>query len=515
MILRRGGVPGTACFLLVALAACAQKTDPKGQCLAMSSADFPGTMISSTTVVTDREDLPGFCQIQGTIDPNIGFEARFPVENWNGKYYQAGCGGYCGGVFADKPGFSNSINEALKLGFATITTDNGHSAGGGDPSWAKGNPEAVEVYAHKGIALTHSAGTRMVRSFFSTEPRRKYFGGCSNGGRMAAMAAQRYPTLFDGILGGGGVLHLSYSGGVYGSWIVQANTLADGQRILNEKNFGSKLPALERAVREQCDATDGSEDGVISQPRNCAVDIMALPSCEGENTDECFTSTEKSVLAKWYQGPRNSAGEQLFPGAPPGGERFLGYWFLDTDDRIKIGNQLGGGYAKYLGFPEGTHDAYTALEFDFDRDPQRLAVTGKLLDATDPDLTEFQESGGKYLMWHGWADPLVLPDQSLRYYESVAKHMGGVDEIQSFFRLFMIPGQGHCWEMPADVPDRFDPITALDNWVENGVAPTKLPAHALNAETAVVDKAVLCPHPATAINLAAGDTIEDVQCSSD
>jgi feruloyl esterase len=93
--------------------------------------------------------------------------------------------------------------------------------------------------------------------------------------------------------------------------------------------------------------------------------------------------------------------------------------------------------------------------------------------------------------------------------------MGGVDEIQSFFRLFMIPGQGHCWEMPADVPDRFDPITALDNWVENGVAPTKLPAHALNAETAVVDKAVLCPHPATAINLAAGDTIEDVQCSSD
>jgi hypothetical protein len=106
---------------------------------------------------------------------------------------------------------------------------------------------------------------------------------------------------------------------------------------------------------------------------------MALPSCEGENTDECFTSTEKSVLAKWYQGPRNSAGEQLFPGTPPGGERFLGYWFLDTDDRIKIGNQLGGGYAKYLGFPEGTHDAYTALEFDFDRDPQRLAVTGKLL----------------------------------------------------------------------------------------------------------------------------------------
>jgi feruloyl esterase len=118
-------------------------------------------------------------------------------------------------------------------------------------------------------------------------------------------------------------------------------------------------------------------------------------------------------------------------------------------------------------------------------------------------------------MWHGWADPLVLPDQSLRYYESVAKHMGGIDAIQSFYRLFMIPGQGHCWEMPADVPDRFDPITALDDWVETGVAPTKLPARALNVETAVVDEAVLCPHPATAINLAAGETIDEVQCTSE
>jgi len=515
MKLRRRGVLGAACLSLVALNSCAQKTDVAGQCLAMSSADVPGTTISSTAIVTDREDLPGFCQIQGTIDPDITFEARFPLADWNGKYYQSGCGGYCGTVMPDKVGFSNTINEALRRGYAAITTDNGHKGGMGEAAWAKDNPVAVDVYAQRGIQLTHDAGTKLTEFFYEMAASREYFSGCSNGGRMAAIAAQRYPTLFDGILGGGGVLNLSYSGGVYGSWVVVSNTDDDGKRILTQRNFAEKLPALEQAVIEQCDATDGGEDGVIGLPRRCDVDVTSLPACGEETTSECFTDAEKSVLEKWYQGPRNSAGEQLFPGMPAGSERFWLVWFLDREDRIAGGNQLGGRYAKYLGFPEGTSDDYTALDFDFDVDPQRLAATGKLLNALDPDLREFRDAGGKYLMWHGWADPLVLPDQSLSYYESVAEHMGGIDEISSFYRLFMIPGQGHCWEIPADVPDRFDPITALDKWVETGKPPEKIPAHALNPESAIVTDAVLCPHPATAINLAAGETIDEVQCTSE
>jgi len=508
-----GGAFGTAGLSLLLLNACAQTVDLEARCLAMTSEHFPGAVIGATAVVKDRDDLPGFCQLQGTIDPNITFEARFPLTDWNGKYLQSGCGGYCGMVMPDKPGFSNTINEALKRGYAAITTDNGHKGGMGEAAWAKNNPIAVDVYAQRGIQLTHDAGTQLTKTFYKTAPTREYFSGCSNGGRMAAITAQRYPTLFDGILGGGGVLNLSYSGGVYGSWVVASNTDEDGKRILTQQNFAGKLPALEQAVIEQCDATDGRTDSVIGLPRRCDVDVAALPACGDQTNSKCFTHTEKAVLEKWYQGPRNSAGDQLFPGMPAGSERFWLVWFLDSEDRIAGGNQLGGRYAKYLGFPEGTPDDYTALDFDFDEDPQRLAATGKLLDALDPDLTEFRDAGGKYLMWHGWADPLVLPDQSLDYYESVAEQMGGIDAIKSFHRLFMIPGQGHCWEMPADVPDRFDPITALDNWVETGKPPEKIPAHALNRESAIVTDAVLCPHPATAINLAAGDTIDDVQCT--
>lgn len=513
MRLRIGGAIGAACLL--ALSACDRKLDSQAQCEAMSSEHLPGVTLSTAAVVTNREDLPGFCQIQGRIDPSIGFEARFPLADWNGKYYQSGCGGYCGMVLPDKPGFSNSINEALKQGYASITTDAGHTASIGDPSWAKDNSQAVELYGHRAIPLTHQAGISLVNAFYGTLPSREYFSGCSNGGRMAAIAAQRYPELFDGILGGAGVLNLSQSGGIYGSWVVQSNTDEQGNRMLTRENFGAKIPLLEKEVVAQCDAVDGVADGIIAAPRQCTVNFDALPDCGLEGGDRCFTEAEIEVLRAWYQGPRNSDGAQLQPGMPPGGERYVGFWFLDSDDRIAIGNQLGGRYAKYLGFEGGTPDNYTVLDFNFDTDPSRLTKTAEVVDALDPDLRKFRDSGGKYLMWHGWGDALVLPDQSLDYYENVAVEMGGYDAIQSFYRLFLIPGHGHCWEIPADVPDRFDPIAVLDQWVESGQAPEQIIATAADPETAAAAKTALCPHPATARSLNPGAGATGTYCSTD
>jgi hypothetical protein len=480
-------------------------------CAEFASTDFEGVDITNAEAVTDREDLPPFCAIQGVIEPDIEFESRFPLAGWNGKFYQSGCGGYCGRVLPDKKGYSNTINKALERGYATITTDAGHTAGNGDASWARDNPIAVEVYAHKSIPLAYQAGTRMVEAFYGKQADLQYFGGCSNGGRMAAMAAQRYPELFDGILGGGAVLNLSQNGGIYGSWVVQSNTDPDGQRILNRANFAHKLPLLEQAVLAQCDESDGDADGIISLPRNCRVDIAALPTCTEEAGDACFSSAELSVLEKWYQGPQDSSGKQLYPGMPAGSERFWVVWFLDGESHIAPGNALGGDYAMYLGFEDGAPDDYTALDFDFDRDPVRLETNGRLLDALDPDLSAFRDAGGKYLMWHGWQDPLVLPDQSVEYYQSVQNQMG--DGVDDFFSLFMIPGQGHCWEMPAATPDRFDPIAMLENWVENGVTPSRLAATALDPAAAVVPAAVVCPFPELPVYLDDAADSAAVECA--
>ena len=420
-----------------------------------------------------------------------------PLAEWNGKYYQSGCGGFCGAVLADKPGYSNTINEALKRGFAAITTDGGHSGSIGDPSWATGDREAVEVYGHGVLPLTHDAGHALTAAFYGTPPSRAYFGGCSNGGRLAAMAAQRYPQLFDGILGGAGVLHLTQSGGTYGSWVVQSNTDDQGHRILTQSNFAAKIPLLEQAVLSQCDAADGSIDGVITTPRQCDVDVNALPVCSDGHEEQCFSDVERAVLRAWYEGPRDSNGKQLQPGMPPGSERYMGFWFLDPPSGVAVGNQLGEKFAKHLGL-EQTSDDYSALDFDFDKDPARLKANAHTLDALDPDLSEFRDAGGKYLMWHGWADPVVLPENSLDYYRSVASKMGGYEAIQPFFRLFMMPGHGHCWEIPAPVPDQFDPISILDRWVETGIPPTQILATASSGEASSTESIALCPHPATA-----------------
>ena len=82
--------------------------------------------ITKNVPVENRADLPDFCQIIGVIEPSINFEARVPMSDWNGNYFQAGCGGFCGLVLPERETHSNSINHALRQGYAAITTDSGH-----------------------------------------------------------------------------------------------------------------------------------------------------------------------------------------------------------------------------------------------------------------------------------------------------------------------------------------------------------------------------------------------------
>jgi feruloyl esterase len=424
-----------------------------------------------------------------------------PLTGWNGKLFQSGCGGYCGSVLPDKPGWSNTINGALQKGYAAITSDAGHQGGLGDASWAENNPQAVLLYAHQSIPLVDAAAKRLVEAFYASNPKQNYFGGCSNGGRMGAVAAQRYPELFDGIFAGGSVLNLSQNGGIYGSWVVQSNTDENRQRIITAANFRQKLALLNDAVVAQCDLSDGKADGNISLPRACEVDVSLLPQCAGTTLEAgktCFTPAEIGVLQRWYAGPSDSSGKQLYPGMPPGSEPYWLVWFLDPPDRTAPGNALGGDYARYLGFPEGVPAGYTAMDFNFDRDPARLETNGELLNGLNPQLSAFRDGGGKLLMWHGWQDPLVLPDQSVAYYESVESSMGGQEAVQDFMRLFMIPGQGHCWELSSDLPDQFDPLSALERWVEDGQAPDQLlltNPHTAEQSADSIETAVICPYP--------------------
>ncbi|MCB2107496.1 MAG: tannase/feruloyl esterase family alpha/beta hydrolase [Rhodobacteraceae bacterium] len=311
---------------------------------------------------------------------------------------------------------------------------------------------------------------------------------------MAAMAAQRYPDLYDGILSGAPVIDLTRNGGLYGSWIVQKNTDSNSDVVLGPK-FNAKLPALHAEVLRQCD-TDNA--GVVTDPRTCKFDAAALPRCENnEDSPACFTESEAGVIAAWYGGPRNSAGNPLYFGTPPGSEPFWPVWLTGTDKSRAVGMDLGRDYLKMAFSPSDPGPALTPDEFDFDRDPPRLASRSAALNATDPNLSAFAKSGGKMIMYQGWADPVVLPQRTVEYYESAVAQNGGLAKTQEFFRLFMIAGIGHCWEVPAPAPDQFDPIAALEAWAERGVAPEAIPIVQRDKAGKAVRKGTLRPFPLT------------------
>ncbi len=131
--------------------------------------------------------------------------------------------------------------------------------------------------------------------------------------------------------------------------------------------------------------------------------------------------------------------------------------------------------------------------FDYDRDIHLLDDWSKKADAKDPDLSKFKKEGGKLLMTYGWADPILQPMMGVKYYESAVAKNGPA--TADFFRLFMVPGMSHC--SGGIGTDRFDPMTALVDWVEKNKAPDVIQAtRVVNNE--VVRSRPLCPYPQVA-----------------
>jgi feruloyl esterase len=255
------------------------------------------------------------------------------------------------------------------------------------------------------------------------------------------------------------------------AWIVQANTDAEGNPILGP----GKDQLIGDEVMKQCDAADGAEDGLIADPRECGVDLSGL-KCGAEGAgNQCLTEAELGVVEKWRQGPRNAAGEQLYPGGiPEGSEPFWAVWLT--------GKPGGGGglvplfaqgFGEYMAFPED-RPGYKPTDFDFETDPTKLEPARKIYNADNPDLSAFIGAGGKMIVWHGWADAIVTPLKTVEWYDAVADKAGGPEALAENVRLFMIPGMDHCGIAPGPGgidQSRLDLLTKLEQWVEDSAPP--------------------------------------------
>ena len=90
--------------------------------------------------------------------------------------------------------------RALARGYATTSTDTGHSTPGA--SFAFGHREKLIDYAYRSEHEMTVKAKSIINSFYGNAPTRSYFNGCSTGGRQALTEASRFPDDFDGIIAG-------------------------------------------------------------------------------------------------------------------------------------------------------------------------------------------------------------------------------------------------------------------------------------------------------------------------
>jgi len=463
---------------------------PRIDCAALAGREFPDVTFMKAERHEAAGGLPAYCRVFGVIRPEIQFEVVLP-ERWNRRFYMFGNGGYGGEDLAAEARVATR-DAALRHGFAVAQQNTGHDARA-EPlaTFAENNLAKLVDYAERGVHVTAQTAKRLIHAYYDRPQSYSYFDGCSTGGRQGLISAQRHPDDFDGIAVGAPVLDFTGTQ-LWGVWNAQA--LAKAPISL------AQLPVLARAVIEKCDALDGARDGLLEDPRRCPFDPAAdLPRCTGgESGDACFTGGQIGALQAVYGGVK-VRGETVFPGQLPGAEPAdasgaSGWeaWIVAQEGKSR---QLAYGetFLKYFAFAPAAKPDLDWTRFDFDKDTAGIDFIRTLLDATDPDLSDFASRGGRILMYFGWADPALNPMMGVNYYEDVRRTMGAATD--GFLRLFMAPGMFHC--RGGFGPDRFDPMTPLIAWVEEGRAPERIEAAQMEGET-VRRTRPLCPYPQAA-----------------
>jgi Tannase and feruloyl esterase len=129
----------------------------------------------------------------------------------------------------------------------------------------------------------------------------------------------------------------------------------------------------------------------------------------------------------------------------------------------------------------------------------------EILSPHDADLRPYKARNGKLLMYHGTSDPAISSYGTVDYYNKVTKIVGGQKDVESFARLYLVPGMHHCSGGPG--PNQFDMLTQLENWIEKGVAPAAVVATHMTND--IVDRTrPLCPYPQVAKYVGTGSLDE-------
>ena len=430
------------------------------RCAAVTPAMIGATSATGKWV-EEANGLPGFCEVTATLSPasgsNIGVVYRLPAS-WNGNVLGFGGGGWIGNIALQ------TASEGLRKGYATLQTDGGHPIGNvWDNSWAA-NPEAAKDFSYRAIHEMTAAGKKLVAAYYSQPHRRAYYQGCSTGGRMGLMEAQRYPDDYDLISAGAPVYTLQ----TQTSAVLRGHAFARSGAAFS----AGDLQLAQTAALDACDADDGLKDGLINDPRQCRWDPAAI-QCTGAKTDSCLSAPQVAALRAAYEGVRGPDGEWAMLPMSRGGEAGWAA-FVGTSGAPDATN--GGGLGGLWPLVFGDRPVDLAGMTLADVQQVRRSQFAQWYEAKDPDLRAFFRSGGKLLLWHGESDPGPSHVATSDYFRAVlAKAPAGSEQA----RYFLYPGVGHCAGGPG--ADRVALLDALEAWDDTGDAPDVLVGTKANA----------------------------------
>ena len=492
----------------------AQQTPPgTAACTALSAAAFASIATLTATYDAGSAAQPAHCVVRGSAAPRTGvdgkayetrFELRLPTE-WSGRFLYQGGGGN-DGIVAPAVGRNTGSfpDTGLQRGFAVVTTDAGHQGGAAEFGL---DPQARIDHAYAAHERTATIALAIVSRYYGRAPTRKYFVGCSGGGRQGMMFAQRYPSYFDGIAICAPAMSVSSGATIAAAWDTQtylsiAPADEKGQRVLSRAFSDADLALVARGITDACDAADGASDGMVLRPESCRFDPNRL-KCEAAKRPDCLTSEQIAALQKAFGGPRDSTGKSLYVGQPwdPGiataGWRQwkLGTSATTTPNAINSTLMAGALAHEFITPPDSS---FAITQFNFDRDPKRMEAFSAVFDTyRDATLAEFRKRGGKLQIFHGTADPIFSALESIDYYQRLTRNNGGADATATWARLFLVPGMNHCAGGPAT--DSFDGLGAIVDWVEKGTAPARIEASARPGTTYFAGRTrPLCPYPSAA-----------------
>jgi feruloyl esterase len=465
---------------------------PQEACDALSGVTIGEAKLSDPTLVAAADEIGEHCKVTGLLGTSLRFEVYLPTE-WNKKLLYFGGGGFDGAIPAR---FLRPWD--VSGGYVTVASNGGHD----DPSGAVflDNPEVQKDFGYLQIHKVLGAVLAIVEERYGEQPARRYFEGCSNGGREALIQATRWPEDFDGVVARAPVYSFTELVLAFNNNMKHMLGTPDGHID------AVKAAAIASAVLAECDALDGISDGVVSHVAACAFDPASL-LCPGGDDGTCLTPEQVETAQAIYGEFKLADGTSIYPGWGPGGEDAIeGFpaWLSSIPDIFPIPLQMA--FAESLIRNWIVNDpAYDTLQFEPEDHLPEIEQVAETLDAST-DLKAFFAREGKVILVHGTNDWAISYKGSIKYWDGVAEAVGGEPARDENMEFFVQPGVQHC--AGGSGADTVDLLSALVRWVEEGTPPStqSLVSSKLDMEGAVQFQRPLCKYPEYPRYNGSGDT---------